>query len=509
MKNNLLLIFSLFLSVQVYAQPFSKAFTHGQEFNTTQYGLVNTNGTSVLAITALDQTIQFRDIAMVYINNADGTNAATYTCQTVDNTFSISANEVVVLSNGNLMVSGIYSLTNQAPYHPALFVVDENGAIVWAKKIDASIGTSPKLTMLSDNSILVSLDYNNGSQHRVLFKMDQLGNASDFYELSTTENALQISPQPSAFNLLLSDGNLLNISNDLTTINWQRKYFHAIGITFSLAANGDYLWATSQVAFPGHMTVFRTTSTGQVTWVKYVESHTSLAAPFDIVGFHFIQEDTQGNIIVSASSEGGLNGALQVVFDGDGNYLSNYKINTFKNNLNLIDANSYFASGFVGFGSLNATDLILEKRQLATPFECDATYVPTITNGDEMELTPDNISLSSTADLVFTDIALNISSSITQTQNHCTITPISVTENEVFNTGFIYPNPSSNEVYMNLSKQAFPAPYIIRNALGQEVLAGTLHTTTRPINIHSLKKGLYFIEVATKPQPMWQRFVKN
>jgi bacillolysin len=56
----------------------------------------------------------------------------------------------------------------------------------------------------------------------------------------------------------------------------------------------------------------------------------------------------------------------------------------------------------------------------------------------------------------------------------------------------VYPNPASNEIYINVAKTNIA--YYITNALGQKIISG-VHKLNTPINIGALSKGIYFIKI--------------
>src|SRR5690606_1019407 len=113
--------------------------------------------------------------------------------------------------------------------------------------------------------------------------------------LPTGVVAWEMHVRESSIDLVLSNSQVVNVDFDLQTVNWTRRYYSQIGFTMNRTANGDFIYASAQTAFPGYATVFRTDAAGNLIWAKHIEAwqgavqdQTSI---FDIVGFHFIAED--------------------------------------------------------------------------------------------------------------------------------------------------------------------------------------------------------------------------
>ena len=70
---------------------------------------------------------------------------------------------------------------------------------------------------------------------KVFCKVDANGNFSNFNLYSTPfGNPLKIvSNTNGTFDMMLVGGNLLNINNDLSAVNWTRKYYTQGGSTFN------------------------------------------------------------------------------------------------------------------------------------------------------------------------------------------------------------------------------------------------------------------------------------
>ena len=81
-------------------------------------------------------------------------------------------------------------------------------------------------------------------------------------------------------------------------------------------------------------------------------------------------------------------------------------------------------------------------------------------------------------------------------------------EQEIENLLTVFPNPSSNLLYLNLTSTKNYSIMIINN-LGQSVLEIKNFSTNEPINISTLAKGLYILKVCTNEKIYTTKFFKQ
>lgn len=75
---------------------------------------------------------------------------------------------------------------------------------------------------------------------------------------------------------------------------------------------------------------------------------------------------------------------------------------------------------------------------------------------------------------------------------------------------WMYPNPSSNEVFINLNNTITDGIYTVYDILGNIVLKNRIaNTTLEKINVSSLKEGIYFVEIADGSQRAINKFIKG
>jgi hypothetical protein len=71
----------------------------------------------------------------------------------------------------------------------------------------------------------------------------------------------------------------------------------------------------------------------------------------------------------------------------------------------------------------------------------------------------------------------------------------------------IYPNPVSSSIINIKVNGLVNTNYLVTNTLGQVVLKGKL--ATNKINIGTLKKGIYFLEIKTPEEKIVKKFIKK
>ncbi len=487
---SLLLIFN----ISLFAQNFSFELQNEFDIDARDYPISSDAQNYFVAFTVIDLDNDFRNSIHFISTDLDGQIEEVMIYESPNGNISISCDQILNLPNGEQLLSGVYSENNTPPYYPFIMNIAEDGQVNWAKKINSGTISRLKIELLSDDSILVLIRSAGVSDHSIICKMDIDGNFSNIKELGTFQNVpKKFTTYNGFFEVLFVDGNLMSIENDLSDINWQRKYYNEIGMEYSRAENGDFLFVSAQVSFPGYMTVFRTDADGNAIWAQYIEAwhgeEQNQISIFDIVDFHFIEEDPNGNIIVSANSEGGLFGSLQMVLDANGNYLSNYKINTYKNQFRVINDHDYLVGGFLNSGSINTTNFIFEKRAYMDSSPCDSIYNYSIAAGDEMSMTPDEINLNVFEEFTVEDIDVVTSSGNFEQNEYCDmllhvdINPSLQSQVEV------YPNPSDDKVW--ISSESEISNIKIYNALGFLIE----ETEYSLIDLNNYPRGVYLLQI--------------
>lgn len=495
MKTKIISLILILLSIIITAQNFSQEFENNVSLEARKYTITTHDTGYLVGFSIRDlPTNDFRRTLKLITTDFNGNIQNTKIYQAVDSDYSLRCSQVLVLSDGSKIVSGVYSINNDPPYYPYIMRINTDDSIAWAKKIDTNRSRTT-LKLLSDNSILLIFEFADPTTHKIFCKLD-----TDTGDFTTVKEAnglfgqiMAIKTYDTSFEILFVTKGLLNINNDLSAINWQRNYYNEIGSIFNRTANGDYIYASAQTAFPGYMTVFRTDANGTLIWAKYIESWNGPVQDqihiFDIVGFHFIKEDSNGNITVCADSEGSSNGALNVILDANGNYIDNYKIETFKNEIIQLDNDQYLIGGFLNSASHSTANFILEKRNLTTTYNCDTTYSHSIVDGVDLPLIPETIILE---DITFEteDINVALLGIETISQNDYCDMSLSANENILLeNLVEVYPNPTNDKVWVESDRAITQIK--LYNYLGQYLEI----SNESFIDMNKYAKGVYFLEV--------------
>lgn len=500
------LILLFLLPTGIQAQLFSETFINNSNIDVYKIGLTSTSNSILTGLTKVDVATNFRKtINLIWVAH-NGNLQESFLYATSDNTASINCQQIIKITEDTILISGTYSASPGISF-PFIMSINSLGTLNWAKKIDKSSDYSPIITLLSDNSILCIVRYNDGQTHQVYCKIDTLGNMSSFFEIDDPFKIKKdILVKNNSFDLLFIDGNLLNINNDLSAINWQRKYQNVIGTAINNTSNTDYIIATCQVAFPGYLTISRTNSQGVVLWCKYIESWQGTiqnqGTVFDVTGIHFIKEDANGNIIVSGNSEGGLNGSFQVTLDANGNYLSNYKTTSFYNTMVSNGTNEQLILGFTNQGSNNTSTIILQKVENSTFTACDIVLSHSFSNGNQVMPTPDTSVFTASTALTTIDIPIQKTNSITVINEYCNI-PLSIKNVLDKSEIQIYPIPSSD--YIEIKSEAVIKEINIYDLNGKLLIK----SQQSKINISSLSKNTYIIEIIGAEETLTRKIIKN
>jgi len=260
----------LLLSGNLKAQTFSQEFQNSIDPVTRDFGIAPHSTGYSICLTKL-----IVDKVKLIRTDFNGIIQSARIYEPVDTNYQISCRHIIALPDGTQLVSGKYSSINSSVTRiPYIMSIDTDGNVNWAKTIGTNGSSPPTMTLLSDSSVLVTFDYSNPGVHKVYCKLDSNGNFSSFMDGTTSlmhGTIFSIIPNDESFDIIFPNGNLINIRNDLTSVNWQRKYYNQAGMTFNRCSNGDYIFASAQTIFPGYLTVFRTDSSGNLIWAKYID----------------------------------------------------------------------------------------------------------------------------------------------------------------------------------------------------------------------------------------------
>lgn len=506
MKNYLLLsLFSLF-AIYTKAQNFSYEFVGNG--TTAQY----MEGYD-LAVTPTGYTATYmaadQNSEVFYINHYTTDTAGLlqnlFKYRGVADSVSLEPAYTETLPDGTQLISGTWNYNSDAAFNkPFVMRIAADGSVIWAKSIENSSHEPAFVKLLADGSILCVFRHSilGEATYKIYCKIDSEGNFFNFiqYPLGFDHVRRLVPNNDGTFDVVTAEGNLVNFNNDLSAINWTRKYFVEGGIIFNRAQNGDYLFASLQTIF-GHSTIFRTDSLGNVLWAKDVETFEGEFGqnPFQVIHFDFIEEDSEGNIH-AAAYEVNTSRTMHITLDADGNFISNHSVTTRRNTSMPMDNDRMLQLSLDLFPGFNFQ---LEMRNLGEPTPCDNEAMHNILEGDAMEMTPEDISLTPVEAFEITELDLTVTNE-PQSVNQVVFCELITTVDEVPDVDIaVYPNPTKGNLHIN-SDHKIDGIHVL-NATGQRVL--TTDQTT--LDLSEMPTGYYLLEIVIDGRSHFKNVIKE
>lgn len=496
----------LLLPAITHAQLFSGSFTNTTTVNAQKMGLAFNSNSILIGSTTIDVPDNFRERIHLSLVSTNGILQDSYLYETADGITSISCEQIIPISSDITLISGTYRLPSSASF-PFIMSVNSVGNTNWARSLDKPSDTSPDLTVLADNTILCIVKYNDGQPHQVFCKIDTLGQLSSFFEIDEPFKIKKdIVAKSNDLDILFLDGDLMNVSNDLSAINWKRNYENVIGVAMNNTLNEDHIIATAQEAFPGYLTVTRTDGQGNVLWCKHIESWQGAIQDqgtiFDVTGIHSIKEDASGDIIIAANSEGGSNGSFQLTLDANGNYVSNFKTTSFHDKIVAYGDHEQLILGYESQASLNTSRIILQKLANNTLTDCDVVLSFSIADGEQVMPTPGSSSFTPCPAITTTDVPVQRTISPVAMEPYCNLT-LSMQEVVDMPGIEVFPVPSSDLIEVKVDGTI---KEINLYDLSGKLLLNTHHSK---IHIGSLPNAIYIVEVVGSDRTFTRRIVKD
>ena len=475
--------------------------------------LTDTLYTREIGLTAIDRTY-FVGLNTFKINKSAPVNLLRYNStaelqerieiNAVDTDFDFTCNDILGTSDKGLLLVGPYRRTDAQEFKSAIIKLDTLGNIQWAKKLNLPFASSMKLFPINQDSILISMKYNNGSFKQLIGIIDEDGNFINHQNYFISSEINTIHAYEDYFEIIYIYGYVVRMSYDLKTVLSRKKFKSEIGFSYNTASNGDQLIATTTTLFPGFLSVMRKTQDGQMLWSKYFESYEgdqlTHQSVFDIVGIHFIKENQNGDIFVSANSEGGIDGSFQITLDKDGNYLGNSKTISFNNRMLPLNQDHYLRIGFSQSVTIGRPSLIFEKVPMVESYSCDQELTVDEELEIDVELDPEHIMMTENDSIEFEEIHFTSQSLPYQSNVYCSIS--SSEDVESINQLSIYPNPTNSILTIDTPKKFIN--YTIYSMQGDILKAGQHNI----IDVQEFNQGIYIIQIELFNQIVNKKFLK-
>ncbi|MDX1447063.1 T9SS type A sorting domain-containing protein [Lishizhenia sp.] len=421
-----------------------------------------------------------------------------------DTAYNIHPFNMIKLNNNTFLISA----TSRQKYGPSnskpvLINMSETGNILWSKSLDVSCasGANNRLLQLSNGDILfVYQDFSHGFRP-IYCLVDENGNFSNFNRFpwpSVMPRTLHLNDD-GTFDLITSNGDLLNIEQDLSQINSNRKYFKQGGIFFHRLENGNYLIAIMQ-EFGGDPIFIMTDSQGTELWSKQIASTFGpVPINYTTFDFDFIEETADGNLLIGVHDMFAKRHNYLTI-DMQGNLISSRIGN---NVLSHAQHNGNDQMYIFNLGDFQTNNFILEKRKFNTFYPCDYEVENVVTDASAMEIQPDSASLFPVAAPTVIDINLNAQTvpNVVDFGTLCDFSTAGTQENEVLID--VYPNPTNGIVHIESSSKIVHIR--VRNALGQEVSV----SRDSHLDLSGLENGIYLLEITTNAGRSLHKLVKE
>lgn len=369
--------------------PFSLSFPGERTWHAEKHTSLSWGQHISFALTELQPSSDLREAVVVLTTTSDGESAWQRRYVPGDAEVSLDVGASLALDDGLLLSGSIERADSSGRRDTYLIRLGPGGDVVWARRLDNGAASAPQLFRLPDGFVLLVTRLFGTPTRTVYARMGLDGSLDSAWSLGSVVSPItNLVANPSRVEMALQDGNVVEIAGDFSAVLGQRKFEAAIGFNFSPASDGDYLYCSAQVAFPGHITVFRTDPEGVLRWAQTVEAWTGTSPRevFDVVGVHFVQEDAEGNVVCAADSEGGANGSIVVVLDAEGSLVDSRWVRSNRLVMTPISNEQFLSSGFVG--TALARSPLLERRSFAEQM-CDDSLSHEVSPGSDRRLTPD------------------------------------------------------------------------------------------------------------------------
>lgn len=419
-----------------------------------------------------------------------------------DTAYNIHPFNMIKLNNNTFLISA----TSRQKYGPSnskpvLINMSETGNILWSKSLDVSCasGANNRLLQLSNGDILfVYQDFANGFRP-IYCLVDENGNFSNFNRFpwpSVMPRTFHLNDD-GTFDLITSNGDLLNIEQDLSQINSNRKYFKQGGIFFHRLENGNYLIAIMQ-EFGGDPIFIMTDSQGTELWSKQIASTFGpIPINYTTFDFDFIEETADGNLLIGVHDMFAKRHNF-LTMDMQGNLISSrIGNNVLSHAANIGNDQMYIFN----LGDFQTNNFILEKRKFNTFYPCDYEVENVVTDISAMEIQPDSASLFpiSAPPIVNVNLSAQTVPNVVDFGTLCDFSTAGTQENEVIIE--IYPNPTKGTVNIESTSQI--KNLSVRNTIGQIVFTGN----ENQIDLSFLESDVYLIEIETSEGKVLKKIV--
>jgi hypothetical protein len=413
---------------------------------------------------------------------------------------SVHMYEMIKTLDGSVLAEGYIGPDNDViSSQKFILKADTAGNIIWTRQYASTLPYDKGvIVQLPDSDYAFSLNGISPGSYPAICKIDTGGNVLSAFKFDLSNSYINgIVVHNNSLDIVLGSLYILNTDYTGSSINWQRQYNNSLqfnSLISNRCANGDLIYIDSRTAGgfgDGTSRIFRTDSAGNLLWARNISAWLgpvqNASTNFDVVTHIAIQETADSNIVGVSLDEGGT--ILFSVFDFAGNYLYNRNRRAAgqQHSAKEITNGNYLVASVFGFDAF-AT---YSSYPLMPASTCDSILNVDITTGvDSAFVLPPVISSAETV----------TATSVTLTETSLAIAPVSYCSSTVDiletknnpNGLFIYPNPASGLLHVQLNDLQTTQIQII-NVLGSVVLNKSVRHGENTIDISELQNGIYFV----------------
>jgi len=509
MKNSILILIKVFalkllFCSSLFAQTFNKTYVSSGQLYDFQTAICAIDGKVLNAKTIVEIPNNFRTKINIDFLSENGEIIWSKQLQTLDANYSLRLVKLYPISNTEFIIIGQYMLNNDIDQlRVNLIKMNTNGNIIWDKKINNSTFTGVHSVLkLSNSNLLVQcteIEGNLGYYSLLLLDLD--GNKINSKRLNVAEwdfNYSEVANSDGTFDIATSEFDILNINNDLSAINSNKKYKHYFGYVMNRTSNGDYIYAVSQqVVSPSHINLFRTDSNNNIIWAKHIETwdlgNQNNGTVFNVTGFSYIRENSAGNIECLAHSMGFAKGSLFLEINNNGTIVNSKRKTTSLNSFDTDETNYVCYNAGVA-QQVDNTVIKIGKFDMTTDYQCDVnTLQHSIIDQNPIVMTPlSNLVLTSNPNLTLsnTDVLAQNISNLTEL-SECLPVALNDSNFETFDT-YLFPNPNNGSFTINSNLTLGKSNISIYNTLGQSI---DFEYSNSKLVINTIQTGIYYLKV--------------
>jgi len=417
----------------------------------------------------------------------------------------------LVMHDGNYLIGGTYDYTgNQSEAY--LICFDPGGNLLWRKAYDYFDNLSTQaLIQCADKGIMMASNYyfSANPQAILITKTDSLGNLQwtrSYYDTTNKDvGALRLVQTSDGgiavgggINLGLGMSNMLLMRLDINgNVLWQKTVgaVNSTDILYDMIETKDkgfiLCGMTYTHGFPGGDTyLIKLDSAGQLLWTRTWGYNNSSNLDYG----SSVVETLDGSLVVtgSASQSGTVNNAYLAKFDANGNHvwtrLSNTASTVFHRVINTSDGG--LAGAGLVFTSGSSSEFYFAKTDSLGQSCCMVAGGGSVSSGGSLT----NLSaIKSVVNVVAVVQPLVLNAGLVNGTN---CNPVGIESGAVAGDEVrIYPNPSKDDITIELENESGLASVKVYDMLGSECLTETFDGKKKTFSLSELKSGAYFFTV--------------